>query len=419
MNPAIQEFVDTATTHAQWDPTDTILGNVESNVGTTLDRMTERRQHADAAQRLQLAVELQEQKRRNRDGVKVAEWEAVPESVQSLYLRVFPIGTKLAAMSQECPMPQGAAVAFDPARDCLHVIGGECDTARMQEKLASIGVRQVVTAHTMPEAHDLVLIKTANDGYLAPVANGLAAVQRPFGGPSPLTSAIVGGLLGGGLGYGGGWLLEKLLPEKQFAPGRLSKVLAGVGAGVGAMPGAWWGTLKHRSDPRNPGQTFEDQGAGWTSSYPFRPEDYDKSAEFRKEANLQNRVGALFMPTIPVDAFNKAVWNDVHQSPNPFGTKSPWGDNSQPLSTPPPVAAAASGIVAGASAARGGSSNVSIWDVARAGAVGGGKGLLAGLVGAKVIGAIAGLRPEYQRKIWQTGAAAGALTNAMNVVFGQ
>jgi hypothetical protein len=324
-------------------------------------------------------------------------WSAVPQQVRELHAIVRPLAEKVAAVVKRTGYT--GAVGYSPVNSQLCLAGGLVKLSDFHDIADT-----VVTGNEFPDT-DLVLLKAADGGYLGPVARGLAAVQKPFGGPNPLTSAIVGGLVGGGLGYGGGTLLESILPEKQFQKGRLRKVMAGIGAGMGATPGAVWGTLKNHDDHENPGQTFEDRGAGWTSAYPFH-----------KEAG-RNAVGAMFMPTIPVDAFNRAVWNDVHQTPNLFGTKSQWGDNSQQLSTPPRVAAAASGLVAGAAASRGGNA-VSVWDVARAGAIGGGKGLLAGLVGAKVIGAITGLKPEAQKSIWRAGAAAGALTNAMSVVFG-
>jgi hypothetical protein len=57
---------------------------------------------------------------------------------------------------------------------------------------------------------------------------------------SPIASMATTGLLGAGLGYGAGWLGEKLMPEK-WKRGRLRKTLAVIGGLAGAVPGAMYG----------------------------------------------------------------------------------------------------------------------------------------------------------------------------------
>jgi hypothetical protein len=54
--------------------------------------------------------------------------------------------------------------------------------------------------------------------------------------PSPLAATLTGGLVGAGLGYGTGWLTERLMPN-NWRRGRLSKALAALGGTVGATPG--------------------------------------------------------------------------------------------------------------------------------------------------------------------------------------
>lgn len=448
----LQELKQTLINHASIDPHQNILGNIRSNLNDALERMSAKRQHADAAARLQRAIDEQNQRQANRLLWRKLRWKeaAAPvmtpqkedQAEQELWQKYLPknqIMTPLREAEEErqawervtkdvpCYFERlsgevakmasaPAPVAFDLETEQFCVVG---ESAKLKEKVAAVGGR--VIDNTEPNLNSLVWIK------LARPLQWWAAAQKPFGGPTPLTAAILNGLLGAGVGYGGGYLAEKLLPKKHFRPGRLSKVLALAGAAAGSAAPLWWGTLKYHADPLNPGKTFADRGAGWMSRYPFRPEDYHESealagldipqdAALRKKGS--DRTGALFAPTIPVDAFNQAVWNDVTQAPNPWGTKSPWSDNAQPLHTPAPVAAAASGLVAGAAAARNGASHVSIWDVAKAGAIGGGQGLLAGLVGGKVIGALTGLQPKAQKKVWQLGAAGGALTKAMQIVFG-
>ncbi len=57
---------------------------------------------------------------------------------------------------------------------------------------------------------------------------------------SPVAAMATTGLLGAGLGYGAGWLGEKLMPEK-WKKGRLRRTLALVGGLAGAVPGAMYG----------------------------------------------------------------------------------------------------------------------------------------------------------------------------------
>jgi len=129
-------------------------------------------------------------------------------------------------------------------------------------------------------------------------------------------------------------------------------------------------------------------------------------------------TGAMFTPSIPVDAFNNVVWNDVHSAPNPFGTQGPWGDQSQPMRTPADIAAAASGAVAAAGAMRG-STHVSPWDVAMVAGTAAGKGYLGGMVLGKTVGALAGLSPAGQQQVRQLGMWGGLLTGAVRATFGR
>lgn len=273
--------------------------------------------------------------------------------------------------------------------------------------------------------------------------NPVTAAQVPLGGPSPLTAAIIHGALGAGLGHLAGWGAEKflggVLPDEYLHEGRARKTGTLLGALLGAAPGAYWASVNLRNQPQA-GEGLNAVSSGW----PFRPQDQGgenmlpdwltKQSHNRfaglevpdieineKRADLNSSPsGALFLPTIPVDAFNRSVWQDAtnpHAAMyNPYGTKSPWGDNSQPLGTPPAVAAAATGIVAGTGAALN-QTHVSPWDVAMTAAATAGKGYLAGLLVGKTIGALAGLSPKAQKGVQQIGLWSGMLTSAINSLF--
>lgn len=66
---------------------------------------------------------------------------------------------------------------------------------------------------------------------------GATGIQKALGGPNPLTASLLGGALGAGLGYGGGWLANKIAPN-YIGPDAAWKwsLLGGVGgAGVPAF----------------------------------------------------------------------------------------------------------------------------------------------------------------------------------------
>ncbi len=302
--------------------------------------------------------------------MQVADWRDVPWLVTSLY--------------SEVVVPARAAAAGH--------VGADVYYNRLTKRAWALPVP--------PVGPGWLRIKAA--ASLTPAGSSQPEMQLT--GPTPLAHTIVGGLIGAGLGYGGGALAEQFLPEEQFERGRLRRAMAILGGGLGTTPGLLHGA----GNMLTPEQT----GGGWKawlSPFPF----------VKKQASFDdNEYGALFMPTIPKDAFNAAVWSDVAQTPNPYGSKSSWGDDSQRLGTPPPVAATVSGIVAGTAAATG-QEVVSPWQVAMTAASTAGKGYLAGLAFGKTLGALAGLQPEAQKQLQQYGLWGGMLSGAVGSLFGR
>jgi len=247
-----------------------------------------------------------------------------------------------------------------------------------------------------------------------PVTNTLTSAQQLVGGPNALTTALVGGALGGLGGYGAGWIYDKTVPKslRRMLPQQLWKdgpnldevldpsgthmasTLGMLGVAGGTGLGAFLGA--HLYPKLN------------------APPQYTKAAA---------DTGALFIPSIPVDAFNKVVWSNTLQAPNPFGTRNAFGDNDQEMFTPPHVANAIGGLVSAAGAARN-SAYVSPWDVAQVAAhagmnagLGGLMGSATGLVAGKMLGALAGLTPAAQTTLQQSGLWAGILTGVAKSVF--
>lgn len=218
---------------------------------------------------------------------------------------------------------------------------------------------------------------------LAPVFSALQMVPNQFngmfGGPTPLAASLAGGLLGAGLGYGAGYVGEKVLGPKIVEPGVMRRRAAMLGGAVGTLPGIYLGSLGARLNAQD--------------GKPAMEAFVQPNVLFGKQAS----AGGFFDASIPVDAFNRAVWQD-------------------PL-TPASVQALAAGAVNAAAQSADRPWFISPFDVGRI-AVGMGGGLVSGMIAGKVFGALAGLTPAAQKVVQQTGMWAGALQQAVPLLFG-
>lgn len=242
-----------------------------------------------------------------------------------------------------------------------------------------------------------------------------------LGAPTPLTSTLAGGLLGAGLGYGGGWLAEQLLPEDKFERGKLRRMTSLIGGIAGAVPGLWHGFDNMRA---HPDESMRWSPRAWLSSYPwttptartpqaaqnrFQPFLEGLERVINKEAKTLDArwikyaddVGGDLKYPIPVDQFNRVIWNDLSTAGG---------------YTPPHLAAATTGLLQAASLSQGGANFVTPMDIARIG-IGMGSGYMSGLAVGKTLGALAGLRPEAQQSLQQAGTWAGLLSNIVPLAF--
>lgn len=249
---------------------------------------------------------------------------------------------------------------------------------------------------------------------LEPLARAWEAPQKLLGGPTPLTQALAGALALGVGGYGLGRAIEKNLPPEHFygdddlEGNRLSRNFTLGGAALGALPGLYAASVMGRT-PDGSGKAPGFLG-GLLSRLPAAGDD-----ALAKLAAFRDATGAAGVASIPVDAFNRAIWNDVRNPGNPFGSKSPWGDDHQPLGTPAPVAAFTSGLVSGAGALSG-RDRVSPWQVGMAAARAAGTGYTAGLAFGSLLGGLAGLRPESQAALQRAGLWGGLLAGGFRAL---
>jgi hypothetical protein len=441
--PVPKSFPAVMAEHVSVDPGQGVLGNVAANLGRARDKIRARAMWHDRARQMDAAIEAFNR----RQAIKTADlrledrlgqvvaihdaegWRRVPAMVVDLFKQAAPAACRLAAWATSVAGPEdrlwwhgGSKTAWAEVADPEK----RGDWERLPDIPDLPGVALFVEPIPPPPFPGWVLVKAA-DGYLAPIARPGQAVQKMIGGPTGLTEALVNGLIGGGLGYGAGWIADQFLPEEHFQKGRLPMTFGLVGAGVPAALGLWQYTTEQRAKGLPPGTgeppppplpTHIPIPEHWTDPLPppYTPQEPKAASIHPRFHKAAETTGALFLRSIPVDAFGQVVWNDVRNPPNRFGTKSPWGDNSQPLGTPPYAAAAVTGLLAGTAEAAG-SPLVSPWQVATSAAVGTGKGWAAGLIAGKVLGALAGLRPETQQKLQSAGLWGGLITGVANSLY--
>lgn len=219
------------------------------------------------------------------------------------------------------------------------------------------------------------------------------------GAPNPLIGALGSGLLGAGVGYGSGWLLEQLLPN-NWDRGRLRKNLAMLGGAIGASPGlALMGA--------NLGQGR----APWDSRVlegHYDPVDYFRSRldddDKLVQASCQYKEAfesSGWQERMDVNAFNDALWNDPR-----VASRVPW-----------PTRAAASGLAAAADHLGGRDAMVTPRDMARVTA-GMGSGYLSGLLIGKALGALTGMPDQTQDLLKRVGLWSGVIKNVVPLAFG-
>lgn len=264
----------------------------------------------------------------------------------------------------------------------------------------------------------LVLDKEAALQPFVLARQGFNAAGKALGGPNALTTALLAGALTAGLGYGTGWVAERLMPEKYMRRGPLKRNLAiaggllgGLGAGYAygkpmvvnhgvrgllmkapsdkpyPEPPKGWGDL--------PIDSFDDEGAKLLESAASDLNVKFVPDELYKKAFLN--IAGTALPNFEKDEFNQMISRDPY--------------------TPMTIRAGTMGLIEAASQSKGGTNLISPLDIARM-AVGMGSGAVSGLLVGRTLGALAGLTPEAQTGLQRAGIMAGLLTNIVPKAFG-
>lgn len=385
--------------------------------------------------------------------VELAEWQQVPRDVARFVKEGSPVVQKLRRVIKGLPHDPGYGYVFwHPTEKKLWAVLGDSDDQATHNRWANAlktipGVQNVKTeAETHPPGQeDWIRVKTAAD---AP----FGLMLKPFEweiklAAAPLTNAIAGGLLAGGLGYGAGALVENMMPERYVERGKLRKTLGLLGLGGGALPGLWQahvnsqnaaeagkplgflGSLTTPNEHVPINQAAIDSGnhlrAGWEKQFDDKLHMMEEALRdaplpsdmFLKAAAGFAGAGANDLRSVPMDAFNRAIWNDVTRGVNQYGTKSTWGDDTQSLHTPPAIGAAASGLVSGIQQMYGGADLLNPKHFIT-GLVAAGIDASTARVAGGVLGALGGLRPAAQEKLQELGLWGGFIRGSVGSVLG-
>jgi len=359
-----------------------------------------------------------------------------------------------AAVKQRCKsLPESIGygeVYWNPDTKVLWLVFGDSDTSETINAWKA-------AMQTIPDVSEIRVeaeYGPRNDADWIKLAGALSAVDAPYqlagkltGGPSPLSNAIVSGLLGGGLGYVGGTIAEQFLPEQHVEPGKLRRTAAMLGAAGGAA-------LHIPQWAANAGINRTATGRPeWLKSLlgdqfqKLSPHEHAANLGFEAMLKQSRQIKTAFaslslwcprlklaetsgafgndsvpLQPVPIDAFNNAIWNDVHNGVsssqnNPYGTRDWNSGNAGSFHTPPMVAAAASGLVSGIQQQYGGASMLSPMHFIHGLAAAGVDAATARIAGG-VLGVLGGLKPDTQKQLQQMGIWSGMLRGVTGSVLG-
>lgn len=183
-------------------------------------------------------------------------WEELPQVVDELAEKTAEVAWAVKAAVADVFTTADAGYYYCPARDQVALFAPACSCGQ-QSMCKSAATRAVGVEHVRQEPMSLhevcagAWIKVAYSPTLRRVGELLNFFEGKYPGgipnaPSPVAAMLTTGLVGGGLGYGAGWLGEKMLPDGY------GKKLKRTGAALGAMAGmvipAAWGVGNYRNN---------------------------------------------------------------------------------------------------------------------------------------------------------------------------
>lgn len=398
-------------------------------------------------------------------------WKQVPELVKVRYKEAANVQRGIAKVLKYLPplQPGYGQVFWNPESKTVWIVAGDSDTEqdiqRWHNAMKALpGVMNVKAEAEHGPFGDADWIRIKKAAALSWFNKPYAWAGQLTGGPSPFSNGLVSGLLGVGLGYGAGTLFESVVPEEYVERGKLRSNLAMLGglggAGLHVPQAVANASINHKAT----GQSNWGRSIFMGDKHQqMSPNEFDWLNHFRggqkqKRAsvvsdNMFESLQSLPLPNklflaatiglvkeamaydsgiygsngvplrpVPVDAFNNAIWNDVHNGMNSsqgniYGTRSPYSDNSDTFHTPPVNAAAVTGLVSGIQQMYGNPSLLSprhfISGLANAGV-----DLATAHVAGGVLGALGGLTPSAQKQLQRMGLWSGMIRGVTGSVLG-
>lgn len=345
-------------------------------------------------------------------------WRSVPDRVASL----LPVAAKVRKAHERASVKSAmlnvSNATWQPDKKLLHVYTQHLHTkaAKVYEQHLpkGIGVEFHALSRT-PDWDKEIFVKRGTGIPLVTPAWEYGNMM--LGGPNPLTNGIVAALMGAGLGYGGGALIENMFPERYIERGKLRKTLAALG-GLGGV-GLGVANAARNAKIFNTG-ILDGALINNNTQVPYMTADQVKE-ELHKNKATQGvngvKAGSMYgaydplrTTQISVPQFNNAVWRDVQKGFN-NNSFAPSG-----LHTPPQTAAMATGIMSGIGSAQR-SSIISPANVI-SGIASAGVGLATANIAGRALGALAGLTPAAQNKLQDMGLFAGMLHAIVPPILG-
>lgn len=317
------------------------------------------------------------------------QWKTVPDVVAEMLPQAFRLRALYEKIAAQTGDLAGTLATWDTADNVLVLY-----RPKPMSKLAVDNGRCVILRprEQQPDWDREILIKAA---AIPGVSHVFDFGHKMLGGPTPLSNAIVSGLMLGGAGYGAGALAENLFPERYVERGKLRRTMGMLGLGAGGLLGA---NNAYAMSRRRPDIGF---WRAWVT-----PNDTPvKPPEGEKVGYMQFERPSLFAPTVSVPQFNQAAWQDVQRGMYTGGSQF----------TPPAYAAATTGLMTGISTAQR-SPIIRPVDVIR-GIASAGVGLATANIAGRALSAMAGLTPLGQQKLQDMGLWGGMMHAIVPAMF--
>jgi hypothetical protein len=326
----------------------------------------------------------------------IEQWQAVPARVAELLPEAIKIKEAYFKVAVQTGDLAGTTATWDTEDNVLVLY-----RPRPRTKLSNVANGRCALlrdSKTQPDWNREILIKSA---AIPGVSHVFDFGNKALGGPTPLSNAIVSGLMLGGAGYGAGALAEQLFPERYVQRGKLRRTFGLMGLGAGGLLGA---NNAYAIGRRRPDLGF---WRAWLASNdtPVDPPPTGEKVGFAPYGPPQQNQRSLFVPTVSVPQFNSAAWQDVQ--------RGLYTGNSQ--FTPPAYAAATTGLMTGISTAQR-SPIIRPVDVIR-GIASAGVGLATANIAGRALSAMAGLTPLGQEKLQDMGLWGGMMHAIVPAMF--